>query len=308
MNNSLITKIRFGPSGMHVFNRSNGLNVLFDEIKIDEEIWSKAPRQVSIALTNICDLSCSFCYAPKENLSIDFDLLKNWLLELDHHGCLSVGFGGGEPTLYPHLTEICKFIVENTKLAVTITTHGHRLDKNLANGLKDCVHFIRLSMDGIGKTYELIRKKSFMHFQRQLELAKSIAPIGINYVVNDLTIADLEEAVTFSYNVGAKEFLLLPEQATVKNSGISKAAANELQKWVIDYNGDVPLMVSELGADGLPFCNPLHDEKELHSYAHIDANGVLKRTSFDDSGYAIAENGIIETIQKYYRNNLMEKK
>lgn len=61
----LPVKLRVGPDGLHLFDRRTGLNMLFDEIEAPEEQWSRAPRQVSIALTNACDLACSFCYAPK---------------------------------------------------------------------------------------------------------------------------------------------------------------------------------------------------------------------------------------------------
>lgn len=45
-------KLRLGPNGFHLFDRSSGLNVLLDEMHPTEASWSKSPRQVSIALTN----------------------------------------------------------------------------------------------------------------------------------------------------------------------------------------------------------------------------------------------------------------
>ncbi len=42
---------------MHFFNRKTGINVLVDEFKPPFSLWSTAPRQVSIALTNACDLT-----------------------------------------------------------------------------------------------------------------------------------------------------------------------------------------------------------------------------------------------------------
>ena len=92
-------KIRAGAAGLHLFNRNTGTNVLVDEIKLPLNLWSAAPRQVSIALTNACDLTCAHCYAPKHSAALDFDQLTNWLIDLDLNGCIGVGFGGGEPTL-----------------------------------------------------------------------------------------------------------------------------------------------------------------------------------------------------------------
>ena len=60
----------------------------------------------------------------------------------------------------------------------------------------------------------------------------------------------------------------------------------------------LPLAVSEEGAAGLPVCNPLSDESELHAFAHIDASGVLKRSSFDDQGVSIGAAGIMVALEE----------
>jgi MoaA/NifB/PqqE/SkfB family radical SAM enzyme len=61
-------------------------------------------------------LHCEFCYAPKVKASLQLDQLKRWIKELDQLGTLGIGFGGGEPTLYPHFSEICKYTVNETEL------------------------------------------------------------------------------------------------------------------------------------------------------------------------------------------------
>ena len=122
-------KLRLGPNGFHLFDRSSGLNVLLDEMHPTEASWSKSPRQVSIALTNFCDLRCRYCYAPKHKASLHTDSVLRWLKELDTEGCLGIGFGGGEPTLHPDFVNICKRVAGETQLAVTFTTHGHRLTR-----------------------------------------------------------------------------------------------------------------------------------------------------------------------------------
>src|SRR5688500_8295815 len=119
-------KARFGPAGLHLFNRATGANVLLEEVVVPEVRWAIAPRFVSIALTNACDLHCRYCYAPKHAASADLDRLTTLLLELDELGCLGVGFGGGEPTLWRELPRLCEIVAGSTNLALTLTTHGHR--------------------------------------------------------------------------------------------------------------------------------------------------------------------------------------
>lgn len=295
-------KIRYSPSGIHLFNRVSGINILLDEIKPRPSSWAKAPRQVSIALSNECDFSCPHCFAPKIPASLNIDLLLSWLRELDTNGCLGIGFGGGEPTLYHHLVDLCSYAAANTSLAITFTTHGHNLSEKLLASLKGNVHFIRVSMDGVGKTYELIRGRQFNVLHSHLKNVKHVVPFGINYLVNKHTLPDLDKAISLAESIGAAEFLLLPEQPVMGHGGIDWESSEELKSWVRQYKGAVPLTISDTGADVLPLCNPLPNERGIQAYAHIDATGSIKRTSYDLNGVKIGPDGVISALGKIKTN------
>jgi MoaA/NifB/PqqE/SkfB family radical SAM enzyme len=256
-----------------------------------------APRQVSIALTNTCDLACPHCYAPKNPAALEFGRVASWLEELDTNGCLGVGFGGGEPTLYRRFPELCQYAAQKTGLAVTFTTHAHHLTDALAATLAGSVHFVRVSMDGVGLTYEVLRGRSFATLRRRLETVSTLAPFGINFVVNARTLPDLDAATRLAGEVGATEFLLLPEQPVRGRGGIDCHTTEALHQWVSFYRGTVPLAVSEAGAEGLPVCDPLSGETELRAYAHIDASGVIKRSSYESNGVPIDGDGVMRALE-----------
>jgi len=291
-------KVRVGPAGLHFFNRTTGINILVDEITPPTSAWSAAPRHVSVALTNACDLACSHCYAPKNPAMLTFGRLTSWLADLDANGCIGVGFGGGEPTLYPRLTELCSYAARKTNLAVTMTTHAHRLSDQLLNELAGNLHFVRVSMDGVGPTYESIRCRPFDALLERITALKRVTRFGINFVVNTKTVEDLDAAVQLAASLGASEFLLLPEEPVGRGVGIDNETTITLRKWVNGYRGSVPLAVSEGGAEGLPTCNPLNAEISLAAFAHIDASGIIKRTSYDTSGILIRENGVMAALDK----------
>ena len=271
---------------------------MVDEITPPANTWSAAPRHVSIALTNDCDLSCSHCYAPKNPAILAFDRLTSWLADLDANGCIGVGFGGGEPTLYPRLTELCTYAERNTNLAITMTTHAHRLSDQLLNQLAVNLHFVRVSMDGVGPTYESIRCRPFDALLERITALACVARFGINFLVNSKTIGDLDVAVQLAADLGASEFLLLPEEPVGRGVGIDNETALILRKWITEYHGSVPLAVSESGAEGLPTCDPLIAETGLAAFAHIDASGVIKRTSYDKCGILIREDGVMAALNK----------
>lgn len=290
------TKMRLGPDGIHLFARASGANLLIGEIVPPESMWAAAPRQVSIALTNTCDLSCSYCFAPKTRASLPFDRVVSWLDELDANGTIGVGFGGGEPTLYRRFADLCAHAARNTRLAVTFTTHGHHLDDTLLAQLKGNVHFVRVSMDGIGPTYERLRGRSFDALAERLAALREITPFGINYVVNASTLPDVDSAAGFAQRIGASEFLLLPEQPVDGRGGITDETAETLQEWVASYSGGIRLAVSEKGADGMPTSDPFEKETGLLAYAHIDATGVLKENSYALHGVPIDPKGVLVAL------------
>ena len=285
-------RIRTDPGGIHAFDRTSGLNILLDEVRLPPARWSPAPRFVSIALTNACNLRCPYCYAPKHPARVTTAGVLSWASELNLGGCLGIGFGGGEPTLHPEFASICREVTNRTELAVTFTTHGHRLTPRLAADLNGRVNFIRLSMDGLDATYERLRGRSFRAFLDQMRLARQIAPFGINYVVNDETIADLPRAADLVFEECASELLLLPEVPVRNRAGIG-TAASLLNDWIAENHTRYRLAISENGTELIdaPLLRPHAGEDPLRAFAHIDASGILRPCAFSGAGVSVNEHG-----------------
>jgi len=209
-----------------------------------------------------------------------------------------VGFGGGEPTLHPDFVALCQFTAEKTRLALTCTTHGHVLDDAIMSSIGSSINFIRISMDGVGQTYERIRGKPFDVLCSQIEMVSKYTKIGINYLVNSATITDLDQAVTLAENMGASQFLLLPEQSAFGQGGIDNGTNLKLREWVQTCCTRVPLAVSEQGSLGLPTCDPLAEEGGLRAYAHVDAEGVLKASSFESDGVSVGSGSLMTALKE----------
>lgn len=298
-------KLRGGPAGVHLFNRTTGLNVLIDEIPVPASLHSRAPRQISIALTNRCDLACAHCYAPKSRDKLQFDAVTQWLAELDSHGTLGVGFGGGEPTLYREFEALCQHVARETRLSVSFTTHGHHIDDVMAERLRGSVNFVRVSMDGVGATYESIRRRSFSALLAHLKYVQSISPFGVNVVINERTLPDLDEAAIVAADAGACELLLLPQVLVRGVPAIPPDTLQGLRRWVDSYRGPLKLCINDANADGFPTCDPLAEERGLRAYAHIDAMGVLKPSSYAETGVPLGEGGALHALDQL-ANDLAE--
>jgi MoaA/NifB/PqqE/SkfB family radical SAM enzyme len=291
-------KFRRGPDGAHFFDRDSGLNILLDEVEFAPEDWSCAPRFVSFAITNQCDLKCHFCYAPKQRLQLNHDDVLRWCSELDANGCLGVGFGGGEPTLFGGLARLCRDACTSTQLSISITTHANRFTAKLRDELTGYVHFLRVSMDGVNATYERIRGRPFGDFLQHVKLVADTSPFGINYVVNDETIADLDEALDLSLAAGARDFLLLPE---VSQQKLSPTVHAELARWISRNYERARLSISEHAApEAIPVADPFAIEKGVRAYVHVNAEGCVSATSYDQTNaMPIGTRGLLGAIAAY---------
>ena len=276
------------PGGIHLFDRGTGLHILIDEVKPRPEEWARVPRFLSIALTNACELDCPYCFAPKHGARLQYNSIMRWLEEFDDEGGLGVGFGGGEPTLYPRFAELCREIAIGTQLSVSFTTHGHWSKANLGEQLRGRVNFIRLSMDGMYATYEKFRGRSFQEFVLSLSRVRDTSRFGINFVVNDETVNHLGQAADFAMENGALEFLLLPEIPTARRSGPSPSTKAKFEDWVQQNWSYYPLRTSAISASqfDIPTAQA-EDGRFAMDFVHIDAAGVLKSCAFDVSGVSL---------------------
>ena len=299
-------KTRLGSLGVHLFDRASGLNILFDEARVDRAAWSTAPRYMSIALANACDLHCAFCYASKAPNRLAQDRVLSWALELDANGCFGIGFGGGEPTLYPRFSTLCRNVHTNSGLAITMTTHGHWFTPALVTELTGAVSFIRLSMDGIGRTYERIRGRSFTEFLRALKLVRATSRFGINYVVNADTIDDLPRAAEFAFASGAEELLLLPETSTNGQIRVEPGSLERLSEWVAANYRRRRIAMSAHGAEAIdaPILPTNDHEHGTYDFMHIDAAGILKVSAFASAGIPVADHGSLMEAVTFLRQSV----
>lgn len=291
-------KIRLSQHGMHFFDRLTGLNALLEEVRVPEHRWARAPRYVSIALTNACELRCPYCYAPKHGASLDREQVVRWAQELDAAGCLGIGFGGGEPTLHRDFVGICREVADRTRLAVTFTTHGHRMTPELVADLRGAVHFVRVSVDGIGATYERLRGRAFGELRAAINRVALLAPFGINVVVNNETFIELDQIAAFAQQVGASELLLLPEQPTLHFAGLDQAGYASLSEWVTSGSWPIRVAISRSGLpSSLPIADPFPGENALDAHVHVGADQLLRPNAFSSLGTPI-DVSLLEALQR----------
>lgn len=291
--------LRKTPLGFHFFDRSSGLNILIDEKIPPEGEWSEAPRTLSIALTDECNSYCTFCYVQKKGSALPYEAVLRWATEFDKNGGQSIGFGGGEPTLYPELPRLCRTISETTSLAVTVTTNGQSFSASLADRLTGSVNFIRLSIGGLNAGYEKMHGRPFSALLSNLQNIKRVSPIGFNILVSPGSLSHLTELVDFASSNGAQEILMLP---LVSSSGVvflSKDQRSRFSRW-IDQNYDrYHLSVSAIAQEFISGPRlPIEDPRgPTYDFLHINSSRCISCSAFTDASAKIDEySGLLAAV------------
>lgn len=232
----MIIKTRREAFGGIVFAEKPGFvayvnTSMADKLKIKEKsdaIYVKniysAPLDAHFAVTTRCNMYCRGCYNTIKSdkaRDIDFDRAKKIIDNLSRLSLLSVSFGGGEPTLYPHIIELAEY-ARAKNILPNMTTNGLTMTADFA---EKCRVF--------GNVHFSIHKPS------DIETAFNAAEIykkhtgkkaGLNLLITTETYPLLEQIVNSAKASVFKKILFLRYKETKKNTNVSGLNADNLIK------------------------------------------------------------------------------
>lgn len=204
-----------------LFDRRSGLTALCDGPET-AHLRMRAPRVVQFAITNACNLACSFCSrdAGADSVWTAGDAFA-MLRDLCRAGALEVAFGGGEPLVFKGFADLVRRLDEETELAVSLTTNGTGLTDRLLAALAPQVGQIRLSV------YDDIDHRPVIG-----RLAARRARFGVNWLVTPARLARMEELVFDLLERGCRDVLLLSYNGRDRALHLSPAQAADLARRV----------------------------------------------------------------------------
>jgi molybdenum cofactor biosynthesis enzyme MoaA len=294
-------KLRTEPLGHHYFDRKTGLHFLLDEFETSVAEYSIAPRTLSLAVTNECNLNCSFCHVEKGQTSLSVDTIIKLCKEFDRLGTFDVAIGGGEPLMHKDLPQICKRIWKETSLGLSITTNGTLLNSELISELKNYVSFLRISIDSINQVvYRSIRSYEVDVIASKLLLLKNKIPYGINVVINSQTIPDLNKLLEFALKHEAEELLLLPE---INNNEfvLTKNEWKYLEKWIVDNMDRIPLRIIDRARKMINVPMLFDSQEYFEDYKYVDVNLKIKNSSYETE-FELLDIDKTENVLKKWRS------
>jgi len=161
--------------------------MLNNEKREKERLSSKGlPKR--LCLTYKCNDNCIFCYdGAKRKTFSDLPLgeAKRLIIEIKNRGGNLISLGGSEPTIYPHLSEIIKFIKKSGLKFRMASNLKQCSDKNFAkklveNGLVEVYTSLH------GHNEELHDKIARVNgsFKSRTEGMKNLAALGVKIETN----------------------------------------------------------------------------------------------------------------------------
>jgi uncharacterized radical SAM superfamily Fe-S cluster-containing enzyme len=127
---------------------------------------SDYPLLVDIELSSLCNLKCPMCYTITDEFKkqvnvtrMDWDLYKKIIDEIDGKvPALRLSLRG-EATLHTKFIEAIKYAKDHGIKEVSLLTHGGKLTLPYFQQMVEAgVDWITISVDGLGETYERVRK------------------------------------------------------------------------------------------------------------------------------------------------------
>jgi MoaA/NifB/PqqE/SkfB family radical SAM enzyme len=204
-----------------LFDRDTGLNVLLEG---DETAYFRqiAPRSLLIAVTNACDLTCEFCYRPKQARSLwTYESLLKFCQDADQWGVLEVAFGGGEPMLFPRWADLIHEMHESTRLSINFTTNGTRLTEEFLDSIAGKYGQIRLSL------YE------DNHWPDTIALlVESGARFGVNWMITPAELPYLDEQFIRLLDLGVRDVLLISYKGEDRSLMLNPAERDQFADFI----------------------------------------------------------------------------
>jgi MoaA/NifB/PqqE/SkfB family radical SAM enzyme len=183
------------------------LSSVLPNTTIFNNIFDPFPMCVHFAMTNRCNLSCTFCGQAKDKWrkedELTFEQYKDLIDQVAAMNNRTVSFSGGEIFLYRDIDKILEHCHHRQITIDQVLTNGTLLNEHRIKALIEYnVKFVGFSIDGVRDSHDGIRglkgtyDKTISAIKMLNELKKkrenTDPSIGINFVVTKNSVSEME--------------------------------------------------------------------------------------------------------------------
>ncbi|WP_433521642.1 radical SAM protein [Nocardia pseudovaccinii] len=223
-------------------------------------------KMLYLQLLYRCNFACKHCfhgerlqYADAYTAEQASNLMR---LMRQHYATEAVTLLGGEPFVYKDLPRVVRYAKHTLGLQVEICSNGYRIGPRLRE-IAPCVDLLRISLEGVGATNDLIRKTgSYAAALEAIALARDLGvPTGATLTVNRYNISEVVELAGTLAELGVSQ-LKLHQLRPVGNAArhpdmlvTDPADYERLREQLRDTELGIEVILDEdLSEDGAPVC------------------------------------------------------
>ncbi|MFX1451418.1 MAG: radical SAM protein [Promethearchaeota archaeon] len=168
------------------------------KLNLDDET-QKSPipslRSILMHITQRCNLKCVHCYlGEKKALDLPLNLIKTIIPEFYKLQGLRVLISGGEPLMHPQFRELLIFLGQ-FPLRIMVLTNGYLITPDITKFIKNYVHEVQISIDGIESHNEFrADKNAFSQAINAIKLLKNAEiPVEVATMIHKKNLDELEQ-------------------------------------------------------------------------------------------------------------------
>ncbi len=269
----------------------------------------KTPRSMDLAITNHCNLRCTYCSHFTGAGDVGQDLPKEeWLQffeELNRCAVMNVTLQGGEPFYRKDLSELVEGIVRN-RMRFNILSNGTLITDEMADFLAATGRCdgVQVSIDGsVPTTHDACRGEG--NFLKAMQGINSLqnhnVPVSVRVTIHKHNVRDLENVARLlleevglpSFSTNAASYMGLCRQNADQvqlNVEERSLAMDTLLKLVKKYNGRISAAAGPLaeGKDWLEMEKARRDRKQ-----DIPGRGCLSGCNGPMNTLAVRADGVM---------------
>jgi MoaA/NifB/PqqE/SkfB family radical SAM enzyme len=158
---------------------------------------------------------------------------------------------------------------------------------------------LRLSVDAPEPIYSVIRGRPLSRIEANIEAINNQIPVGVNTVINSMTLEHLDELAPLIEKWQVTDWLLLPETRGGQFT-LTTEEWNKFSDWLTANTGRFQLNVTY---DARPYlsCPFLFTEEPDQDYVHISADGYLRLCSYERGGVLLKDRTIKDALDELFQ-------
>ena len=176
--------------------------------------WDSQMQRCEMILTDKCNFNCAYCRGPRSEWkgSLDENMAMRTLAIWVKDGLKNVRFSGGEPLLYPKLTDLVTMADFCGVEMIAVSSNGSFPFDKYWNLAQAGVNDFSISLDACcssGCDTMSGREGSFETIVSNIRMLSKICYVSVGVVLNDKNSREAAKTIAFASSLGADDIRII---------------------------------------------------------------------------------------------------